>query len=164
MREWRQQAEHRGDVLFVTGDQIALQTAVGTIGEHVERRTAQNLQFRQEAKYRHHPRAERALARPPQRIGFAGQHRRREVEVEFEIALELIAELLFEPAVGVEPRDLVLILVGEQFCVVDRDRTRQRVAKTAIGRRIANLHHGVAITRGKFCVLILGEVARCGVR
>src|SRR5947199_197426 len=39
-----------------------------------------------------------------------------------------------------------------------RDSGRERIAKTAVGRSIANLGHSVWIARGKFFVLILGKV------
>ena len=54
-----------------------------------------------------------------------GQHGRRQMEVQLVVALELVAELLQERAVGVEPSDLVLVLVGQQLEVVAGDRFGQ---------------------------------------
>src|SRR3982074_1354044 len=45
--EGRQQAEHGRGVLLVTRDRVALQPAIGAVGEDVERRAAQHLQLRE---------------------------------------------------------------------------------------------------------------------
>src|SRR5262249_58454052 len=91
------------------------------------------------AEHRQHPGAEGALLRPAERIFPAAEDRRRKIEAEPEIALELVAELLLELAVCEEARDLVLVLVGEQFSVVDRNRARQRLAVAALDRGVAHL-------------------------
>ena len=54
---------------------------------------------------------------------------------ELEIALELLAQLLFERSVGKEPRDLVLVLVSEQFCVAERNRSRQGFTQAPLVNR-----------------------------
>src|SRR3954470_12784269 len=148
VRHRRQQAEHGGDVLFVAGDQVALELAVGAVAENVERRATQEAQFCQRAEHRHHPGAERALLRPAERILSPAEDRRRQIEVELELALELIAELFFELAVGEQPRDFVLVLVGEQLGVVDRDRARQRLAVAAVDGGVADALHEALVAFG----------------
>ena len=91
----------------------------------------------------------------------AAEDRRREVEVDLEVAVELVAELLFELAVGEQPRDFVLVLVGEQLGVVDRDRARQRVAIAAIAAASRTCLTRLAVALGEPCVLIVGQEARC---
>src|SRR5439155_14612130 len=117
----------------VAHDEIALELAVGAVAENVEWSAAQEAQFCQRPEHRHHPRAERALLRASERIEAAAEDGWRQVEVELEVAFELVAELLFEAAVGEQPRDLILVLVGEQLCVIDRSRARQRIAIAAVG-------------------------------
>src|SRR5258706_6333955 len=98
------------DVLLVACNQVALEPAVGAVTEDIECGPAQGAHFRKQAKYRHHPGAERALARPSEGVGAAAKQRGRKVEFELEVAFELVAKLLFEIAIGIEPRDLVLFL------------------------------------------------------
>ena len=94
MRHRRQQAEHGRDVFLVARDQIALELAVGAVAENVERRAAQEAQFCQRPEHRQHPGAEGALLRPAERVDAAAEDRRREIEAELDVALELVAELL----------------------------------------------------------------------
>src|SRR5262249_54612945 len=87
----RQRSEHGCDILFIGRDQLALELAVGAARKNVERGAAQEAEFRQHAEHRQHPRTKRALERPPQRILAPAEDRRRQVEVELEVAFELIA-------------------------------------------------------------------------
>ncbi len=57
------------------------------------------------------------------------------MELQFEIALEGGGQLVAEPAVGIEPRDLVFVLVGHQFVGV----ARHRLGQTFQPRRIRGL-------------------------
>jgi hypothetical protein len=61
-------------------------------------------------------------------------------------------------AVRVEPRHLVLVLVGEQLGVVDRDRARQRLAIAALLGGLADLIDQLAIALGKTPALVGGQV------
>src|SRR6201986_2651826 len=106
-----------------------MERTIGAETQAVVTRSTQATTAGKHTEHRNHPGAERRLLRPPQRIGAAAQDWRREIEADLEIAVELFAQLLFEPAVGVEPRHLVLVLVGEQFGIVDRDSARQLLAK-----------------------------------
>ena len=63
-RDRRERAEHGGDVLLVSRDQFAFEPAVGAVAEDIEGRATQAAQPRQHPEQRHHPGAERALARP----------------------------------------------------------------------------------------------------
>ena len=64
------------------------------------------------------------------------EQRRREMEFEAQVvAAELVRHLLQERAVGVEPRDLVLVLVGHQLEQIARDG----LGEPALARRLARL-------------------------
>ena len=76
----------------------------------------------QNLEQRQNPGPEAHLARlAGQRIDLR-QQRRREVEVGLVVALEHAFDLLLELAVGVQARDLVLVLVGEKLVVIARHR------------------------------------------
>ena len=127
VRPRRQHRKHGRHVVLVAGDQFALELAVRVIAEQIERRAAQAAQLRQRAEQRQHPAAELPFLRPARRVD-ARQARRREMEADLEVALELLADALLEGPDRSEPRHLVLVLVGEQLGVVDRHRARQRFA------------------------------------
>src|SRR5690348_10178135 len=101
------------DIFFIASNQVALQLAIGAIAEDVEGGAAQATHFGQHPEQRQHPRAERALFWASQRILAARKQWRREIEADLEIAIELIAHLLFESSVGEKSRHFILILVGE---------------------------------------------------
>ena len=65
----------------------------------------------------------------------AGKQRRGEVEFQLVAALELLVELGLEGRVGIKPRHLVLVLVGQQLGVVARHRFGEaRLARLLFGR------------------------------
>src|SRR6185437_2318545 len=103
------------------------------------------------------PGAEGALPGPSERVLASAGDRRGKVEAELEIALELIAKLLLELAVGEQTRDLVFVLVGQQFRVVDRDRARQRLAIAASRGGVTHLVHQLAVAHSQRGVLVVGE-------
>ena len=106
-REPRQQLV---DQRFVVGDELTLQLPFRGLAEDIERGPAQTLQFREHAERAHHPRSVAALLRlAGPRVGFVHQ-RRGQMEVELVIAFELRRDPLGEFAVGVQPRDFVLVL------------------------------------------------------
>src|ERR1700761_352813 len=109
------------------------------MAENIERRAAQTPHSRQRPEHRHHPGAEGTLLRPPQRVLGTPEDRRREVELDLEVAVELITQLLFELAVAELARDLILVLVGQQLGVVNGNRARQRVTEATIERRVTHL-------------------------
>ena len=57
------------------------------------------------------------------------------MELQFEISLEGGGQLVAEPAVGIEPRDLIFVLVGHQFVGV----ARHRLGQTFQPRRVRGL-------------------------
>src|SRR6201999_4485831 len=94
--ERRQQAKHGGDVLLVTCDQVALEPAIGALAEDVEGGAAQASHPGQQLEYRQHPGPEGTFPGPPQRVFGPAKQWRREIEADLEIAIELVAQLLFE--------------------------------------------------------------------
>src|SRR3954454_20568943 len=107
---------------LVFHDQAAIQLAVLAVAEDVEGSAPQALEFRHQLEGTQHPRAERALTRyAGHRVRFC-QERRRHVEGERKVALERCIQLLQVVSVRIEPRHLVLVLVGEQLVVVARHR------------------------------------------
>ena len=81
------------------------------------------------------------------------------MEFELVIALELLTQVSKETAVGVKPRDLILILVGHQLV----QRPSHRFGKTghAFRSRLLRLTHAFdesTVALGIGAVLILGEV------
>ena len=95
---------------LVPSDQRALHAPVRTVAERIQGRAAQALHARERGPPLLDPLPERALPRAALGV-LAGEHRGREVVGELEIALEL--GLGPPPRLRVEPRDLVLVLVGQ---------------------------------------------------
>ena len=113
-------------------DQLAFGAALRGMAEGIERRAAQEFQFRQQAEQRQQPRAEAHLARQARRLVAAGEQGRREVEFEAKIvAVEGRGHLFLERAVGVEPGHLVFVLVGHQLEQI----ARHRLAELGLARR-----------------------------
>jgi hypothetical protein len=74
---------------LVLGDQAPLQPALRAVAERVERRAAQPLEPGQLAHDRQHPRAVGLLSGPPGRRIPPGEERRRQVDLERRLPLEL---------------------------------------------------------------------------
>src|SRR3954469_1330392 len=111
-------AQHPIQHRFVLANQPPLHRALGGVAEHIERRSAQSFELRQYAEGRDHPRAELLLAwQPGVRIATA-QQRRRKVERDAILALELLCDALEEAAVDIQPRDLIFVLVSEKLEVI----------------------------------------------
>ena len=107
---------------LVVGDQSALHLSFGGVGEDVEGGAAQGFEAGEDAEDVHHPGAELPFAQGAGERVAVAEDRRGQVEGEGEVAVELVAEGLFEPAVGVEPGDLVFVLGGEQLEIRAGDR------------------------------------------
>ncbi len=103
------------------------------IAERIERRAAQEAELGQHAKHIEHPWPQLALARLASDGVTLGQPGRGEVELQPVVALELRLELLAEFRLAVQPRHLVLVLVGEELEVVAGDGLGQRQVIGAIG-------------------------------
>src|SRR5665213_2823440 len=99
---------------LVIDDRPALGAALLGAAENIERRAAQPLEPRQHAERGQYPRPVLALPQMPAGRVALGDERRREVEFEGVRPLELLAYALQEISVGIEPRDLVFVLVGHQ--------------------------------------------------
>ena len=125
---WFSAAEQLVDSAFVVGDQLPLQLAARPCSRRCRTRVPRRpFELRQQPEGRQHPGAvARASVRWPCRV-LLGPERRRQVELQLVVAVELRRYLLLEAAVGVEPRDFVLVLVGHQLEVVARDRLGQAV-------------------------------------
>ena len=117
-----------------------------------------NFSFASQPNAAHHPRAERHLRGSPvagSRFASSGGARWKR---EAELAVELGRGLAQERAVGIEPRDLVFVLVGHQLEQVARDR----LGEPAFARRLRGfgrprLLHAFAVARGIGGVLVVGE-------
>ena len=101
---WSSVASTRLDRGLVFADQAALHAALLGVAEDVELGAAQALQRGEQAERRHHPGAVFALLELAGRRIALGEQRRRQMEGELVVALELRAELLQELAVAVEAR------------------------------------------------------------
>src|SRR5580658_8891058 len=88
---------------FVLRDETALDAALLAPAEGIERCEAQKLELREQAEGRHHPGTVAALLLVTGQGIALCQQRRRQMELEAEIAVELLREFLLERAVGVEP-------------------------------------------------------------
>ncbi len=153
----RQLVEQERDILLIPRDQIAFEAAVGGIAEHIQRRAAQHPQLCEQTEAFHHRGTKDPLARTSQRVLAAAEQGRCQVEVQGEVALELVADALLELAVGEQTRNLVLVLVGEQLGVVDGHRTRQLLAEPRAGGRGLDALDQIAIARGKLLVLVVAQ-------
>ena len=151
---------------LVLADQLPLAPPVRGPAEGIEGRAAQELELREQAEPAEHPGPEDPLARAAG-VGIARiRDLRREMQLDAVPALELALELPAEGAVRPEPRDLVLVLVGEQLEVVTRDRLGEAAASgraLALARRHALDQLAVAARVGR--ALVRGqELARAGPR
>src|SRR5690606_1466428 len=99
-RSGREPVGDEVEIAFVLRQQFPLQSPLDAISEQIERGAAQPLERGEDAKRLHHPRAEAgfpwfsfAISTP--------EDRRREMEFEALITLELLRQLAGERAVGV---------------------------------------------------------------
>src|SRR5579883_423357 len=120
------------DYRLVFADETALHAALLGAAENVEGGAAQPAHFCKEREGAEDPGAVAALLKLAG-VGIArGEEGRRQMEFEGEVAFELLMKLLQERAIGVEPRDLVLVLIGHQLEEVARDRlSKARVSSPA---------------------------------
>src|SRR3954470_14703342 len=110
------------DCLLVLPDQLALHAPLFGMAEGIKRGSSEESQPRKELENSPHPSAETHLARlAAERIDLR-KKRWREVVIGPVVAFEHVGDLLFEFAVGVQARNLVLVLVGEELVVIARDR------------------------------------------
>ena len=150
---------HRG---LVFADQRALPPPLGGVAEGIERRPAQALECDasnrkavsiQGPKRRFFKMARRGVA--------PGDERRRHAEAEPWRTLELRLHLGPEAAVGIEPGDLVLVLVGEQLVIGAGDRLAEPLAaRSPRPLGLARPAHQRAVAGGVGRVLIGPEVGR----
>ena len=146
------------DHLLVGADQPPLGAALGAVAERIEGRAAQPLEPRELTHRDQDPGPVGALLELAGRRVARGPERWRQVDLELRPALELVREPRAELAVGVEARDLVLVLVGEQLEVVARDRLGQlAAARRARGLDRARALDQRAVALGIGRVLVVGE-------
>ncbi len=152
----RQLREEAGDDILVPPDQVALLAPLGRVAERIERGSPEPLEPGERPERHPDPGAEPPLARAAAMIRAGGQERRREVVMHRVIALEFLGQALEEPGLGVQPRDLVLVLVGHQL----EQRAGDRLAQGGrAGRRLGGadpVDHG-AVAPGIGRVLVGGE-------
>src|SRR6516164_2251358 len=101
-------------------DQPALGAAFFRAPKRIKGRAAQEFKLRQQAERVDHPAAIFLLL---QAAGFVAlcKDRRRQIEFEAVVALEPVRQFSGKAAVGIEPRDFVLVLVGHQLEQVFRN-------------------------------------------
>ena len=120
---------------------------------------AQALELRQQAEGREHPGAENALLQVAGRGLAPRDERRRHAKSEPHPPLELRLHLPAEAPVGVEPGNLVLVLVGEQLVIGAGDRLAEAfAARRSRPFGLARAAHQGAVAAGKRGVLIGPEV------
>ena len=155
-RQLRQQFAHAGLEPF---DQFALHAALFGAAEDVEHATAQRLAPGQPAQRGQQPAAQLDLARRLAILAAADQ-RRRHVEAELHVALELLAQRLAERRVGVQARHLVLVLVRHQLAQRQRHGAGEGLAAGGHGLLArVRLAHQRGVAPGPGGVLVLGELA-----
>ena len=144
---------------FVVGDQLPLRAPFGGLAEGVQRAAAQKTQFRDHAEQRHHPGSQLHLAQMAGHRVALGEQRRRHVEAEPVVAVELFLKLPAELAAGVEPGHFVLVLVGEQLVVIPCYRFGQSLFPRGPGLlRGGHPIHQLPVPLRVGGVLIIGEV------
>src|SRR5690606_41376610 len=99
--------------------------------ERIQRGAAQDPQRGEQPERLQHPWPVLALDQLSLRIA-TGEQRRREMQREPVVALELRFQPFAKARTGVEPRDLVLVLVGHQL--EERPRHRLREAQRTVTR------------------------------
>lgn len=123
-------AESRKEFLHgrpIALDQRPLLAPLGGPAEGIESRAAQEAKLGEQLESMAHPTAVAALDQMPFGVA-AGEERRREVEGEAHGPIETRAQPIEEASFCVEPRHLVLVLIGHQLEQIPRDRLAQRLA------------------------------------
>src|ERR1700690_2725253 len=122
----RQMFDDLAQKLLVFCYEPAFCPALGGIAERIERRAAQNLEFRQQAGRPEPPRPARHLLRLGGDLVAPRQQRRRQGKREAQIvAVEGGFHPLDERGVGVKTRHFVFILIGHRLEQIPRDNFRQ---------------------------------------
>jgi hypothetical protein len=111
------QLAHEGEVARA---QLAFGLAFTRVAEGVEGRAAQAFEARQRREHRHQPAAELHLGRHVGTRLPARQQRRRQVEGQLVVAVELRRDLRAEGRVGMQARHFVLVLVSHHLEQVAR--------------------------------------------
>ncbi len=124
----RQPADQLAHERFVLADQRALGATLLCLAEQIERRAAQELQFRDQSECRQHPRPVWLLDQVAVRV-LLREERRREMEVELPIALELALQPSEEGRVSLQAGDFILVLIGHQLVQIARDGLCQRLLR-----------------------------------
>ena len=153
-----------GDDFFNAGavavNQCALAAALFGVAEHIQRRAAQALEARQQPEGAGYPRAELAFLQLALVVA-AGQQRRGQVVVDFEVAFEHGLDLFFKSALRVQARHLVLVFVGHQLKESPRHRLAQQVlAAHGLGQAFfSGLHarHQGRVALGISSILVIGQ-------
>ena len=111
----RQAGEQGFHGRLVFGDQGAFHLAFLGPPEGIEGRAAQGLQGREQAEGGEHPGAEFAFLQVAGAGVLGAAQGRGQVDGQFFVALKRLAQGPAEFGRGIEPRDLVLVLVGQQL-------------------------------------------------
>ena len=115
-------------------DRRALAAPLRRVAEDVERRAAQALGLGEPLVGRGDPRAVRPLDQVAVGVALREQ-RRRQVEAQRVVALELLRDAVEEAGLDVQARDLVLVLVGHQLVQAHRHLAGKPVAAGALPAR-----------------------------
>src|SRR5438105_11582069 len=103
--------DHRG----IFAGQGPLHAPLGRVAERIERRSAQELEPRQEVEGAEDPGTELALAQMPGHLVARSKQRRREANLDARVTVELFLQRLAKLTVRVKPGDLILVFVGHQL-------------------------------------------------
>jgi hypothetical protein len=152
-----QAIEQLGHRHFVFHDQPPFGPALFGVAEDVQRGAAQSLQLREDPERGHHPGAELGLRRLARARIRLVENRRSEVEFELVASLEHRFDLPGERRIGVQARDFVFVLVGEELEVVARDRLGERGASGLERFGFARALDELAVALGVRGILVRGE-------
>src|SRR5690606_7952552 len=100
-----------GQEVFVVGNQLTLQPALSRMPEGIEECSPQLSQRHQQSHCLQHPGAIGFLSWPTGVLVVPCQQRRRQMDLDLVVALELGSDPLEEAAVAIEPSHLILVLV-----------------------------------------------------
>ena len=144
------------DQRLVLADQRAFGAPLLGVAKHIKRRATQALELGQQRKSVPHGRPIAALEQLPLVVA-RGQQWGCQVVVHPVVALELLGNAREKAGLRVQPRDLVLVLVGHQLEQVVGHRFGQSgLAQWGLG--LLHTRHKFAVTRGVGGVLVIGEV------
>src|SRR6516165_3237638 len=130
--------EAPGEVVSVLRDQGSFTAAVRCLAEQIERCSPEKPEARQDPEGEEDGRREYHFLRAPRAAVFREADLRREIEPDPVVTVEGVLKLALERTVRVEPRHLVLVLIGHELEQVAHHCLRELGAAGDLPLRIAN--------------------------